>query len=119
MIYIFAVLLAICQCYYQKYQFNDLRFDRDIRWKHWRIVTTFVTFFALFLSQFVTILWEDLLLCTSIYWIVFELGTNKISLNANWFYVGKSSFTDNKIGKYKWVLMAVFFAISLILKYIL
>lgn len=119
MIYIFAILLAICQCFYQRYQFNDLKWERDIRWKYWRIITTSVTFIMVFLAQFVTFLWVDLLLASAIYWIVFEVGTNVISLSADWLYVGMSSFTDNKIGKYKWYLMALFLLISLLLKHII
>ena len=116
MIYIFAILLAISQCYYQRYQFNDLKWDRDIRWKYWRIVTTILTFVTILMSQYVTTSWQDLLLTSSIYWVFFEVGTNVISLNAGWFYVGKSSFTDNKFGKNKWYLMAFYLLISTIIK---
>lgn len=119
MIYIFAILFAISQCYYQKYQFNDLKFQRDIRWKYWRIITSALVFLMVFISQFVTYLLVDLLLASSIYWIVFEIGTNVISLGADWLYVGRSSFTDNKIGKHKWSLMVLFLLISLLLKHII
>ena len=118
MIYIFAILLAISQCYYQRYQFNDLKWDRDIRWKYWRIVSNILIYGTIMISKFFTTTWQDLLLSISIYWIVFEIGTNIISLSAKWFYVGKSSALDNNFGKYKWYLMALYLLISIIIKFL-
>lgn len=114
MIYIFSILLALMECLYQRYQFMDLKTKRNTKWKTYRVITNGLIFLMLYINSEFRI--PDVLLAISIYWIMFELLTNKISLNTNWLYVGKSSYLDNYIGKKKWLIMALFLIISLTIK---
>ena len=118
LIYIFSVVYALLLCLYQRHQFNDLKTIRDIRWKTYRVITSAFVYSSIYIATYIEITLKDLLLGGSIFWVVFELGTNVISLNSPPLYVGKSSILDNKLDKYKWFLIFGFFVLSLIIKLI-
>ena len=117
-IYIFSVVYALLLCLYQRHQFNDLKTIRDIRWKTYRVITSAFIYSSIYIATYIDITLKDLLLGGSIFWVVFELGTNVISLNSPLLYVGKSSILDNKLDKYKWIFIFGFFVLSLIIKII-
>ena len=118
LVYIFSALYPLLICLYQRHQFRDLRNIRDTRWKTYRVITSLFVYSFVYLSQYLHITWQDLLLGGAIYWVVFEIGTNAISLNSPLLYVGKSSILDNKLDRYKWVLIFGFFVVSLTIKLI-
>lgn len=121
MIYIFFISFTMLFLFYQKEQYNDLLSNKKTgivknRWKIYGWLMKAIVIVAVFLSQFTFTSWQDCFLSGVIGWILFEFGYNKIVLNVDWFYVGRSSIQDNKLGKYKWLIMAIFIISAILTK---
>jgi len=118
MIYIYTILHVTLLCYYQQHQFNDLKGKRDTRWKGVRIGLDCLTFGCLYLAQYYHFTLQDLVFCSGIYWLLFEVLTNVISLGTDMFFVGYSSTVDEWC-KRKWLAVFGWFIISLLIKILL
>lgn len=116
MIYLFTILFTALFIYYQKFQFQDLKYIRNTRWKLYGWLMKAELIAACYVMQFFSCAWQDCLLSGVLNWIIFELAYNKIVLKTGWFYVGFSSIQDNKLGKWKWAAMGVCLIISITLK---
>lgn len=118
MIYPLTILFTFLFIFYQKYQFQDLKYIRNTKWKTlgWLMKALFIV--AVYLSQYFTTSWQDCLLSGVVSWVLFEFGYNRIVLKADWFYVGASSIQDNLLGKRKWVVMGVSLIGSIIIRWV-
>lgn len=117
MIYISSILFTLFFVYYSKYQFKDLRNERNIKWKSFGVGMRVLFFVACFLSQFFNSSWQDYLLAGSINIFLFEWLINVIALNApSIFWKGYSSKIDNEIGQAKWIIMVALILASITIK---
>ena len=121
MIYVAFILFTALFLLYQKEQYNDLLSNKKTgieknKWKVYGWCMKALLIVAIFCSQFVSTAWQDCFLSGVIGWVLFEFGYNKIVLNVDWFYVGRSSIQDNRLGKYKWLAMAVFLIGAILIK---
>ena len=116
MIYLFTILFTALFIGYQKFQFQDLKYIRNTKWKLYGWLMKAELIAACYVMQFFSCTWQDCLLSGVLNWITFEFAYNKIVLKTGWFYVGASSIQDNKLGKWKWAVMGVCLIISVILK---
>ena len=112
---LFGVLFALVDCYYQKYQFADTKQKRNLKWKLVRIVRMGLIFWFAYIDKYFIYTPQDVLLSSAIYWVVFEIGTNAISLGADWFYVGTSGI-DLKLKDKKWIAVFGYFLLTLAIK---
>lgn len=119
MIYAASILFTFFFLMYQRYQFRDMKYERNTKWKLWAwVMKAEVISVCYFIPQFPPT-WQDCLLSGVLMWVLFELGYNKIALiGANLFYIGQSSIQDNKLGKWKWVVMGVSLVTSIIIKWV-
>lgn len=116
MIYLLSILFTILFLLYQRYQFRDMKYNRNTTWKTYGWFMKALVIVACYVMQYFTCTWQDCLLTGVISWILFELGYNKIVLKgANLFYVGQSSVQDNTLKKWKWVVMAASLILSIYL----
>lgn len=116
MILITSSLLTIFFVFYSKYQFLDLRNQRNLIWKRWGVAIRILFLVACFIEALKPSVWQDYLLAGSINILLFELLINKIALKANWFYKGNSSVIDNNIGNTKWYIMFGLLILSILVK---
>lgn len=93
-LYIYTILHVTLLALYQRYQFNDTKEHNNDKWKAVRIALDCLTYGVMYLVQFYPFTWQDLLLCSGIYWLLFEVLTNVISLSTDWFFVGTTSKVD-------------------------
>ena len=114
-IYLFGFLFGLSECFYQKYQFLDLKTQRNLKWKTIRVLRATLIFSITITPKQYDPSLQDVLLSSAIYWVVFEIGTNAISLGADWFYVGVSGF-DYKFGVKKWYVVFSYFLLTLVIK---
>lgn len=112
---LFGVLFALVDSFYQKYQFADTKQKRNLKWKIVRVVRMFLIYGFAFLDIYFKYTLQDMFLSSGIYWVVFEIGTNAISLGADWFYVGASGI-DAKFKVKKWVIVFGYFLLTLAIK---
>ena len=106
----FVLSLAFTQCMYQRYQFRDLMYKRNLLWKRWRIAECVVICCGLFLQPEL----KAIALGANVYWLAFEIGTNLISLNKPVFFVGGSGGVDS-LGKWKWAVIALSLITSILI----
>lgn len=110
-----VTILTFFLVLYQKSQLQDLKGKRNLKWKTWATALRAGIFAACYLLQLHPSAWQDYLLCGAINILLFELLINKIALEIDWFYVGKSSRFD-KLGKKKWWIMLGFLIATIFIK---
>jgi hypothetical protein len=115
MIYIITILFTLSFVMYQKYQFIDMKYMRNVKWKTWANVMKVLVFAGCYTSQLFPSLWQDYLLSAAICSLVFEFGYNKIAIKQDWFFNGASSKFDS-LGKWKWIALFAFLIISITVK---
>lgn len=116
MIYALTILFTFADVMYSKYQFID---GRKGVWHLWRLIRTIIFFGAFICFQYFPFQWTDFILCVIINAALFPLLLNKIALKQKWFYVGSTSETDKKIGKYQWYAYGAFIIVAAILKVVI
>jgi len=110
-----TIILTVFMVLSQKFQIKDLKGKRNTTWKTWNNFLRVGIFATCFLLQLFPSHWQDYLLAGAINILLFELLINKIALEMDWFYVGKSSNFD-KLGKKKWFIMAGILAVTIFIK---
>jgi len=116
MVYILSILFTGAFVFYQKYQFKDLRNQRNTKWKTWANVMKGLFFLSFLVPHKTT--WQDVNLAISISALQFEFMYNKVVLKVDWFFYGNSSLFD-KLKNWKWVVLFLSLILSLITKFIL
>jgi len=122
-IYLLSYLLfTITFVFYQKYQLKELKGDLSSK-AHWhtlglilRLIAAAFLLIPAYLTKNISL--TDILLISTLSTTVWELLTNKITLNRNWLYFGFTSKTDKFLGKKKWVILLITILISILLKII-
>lgn len=118
MIYALTISFTLLFILYQKFQFQDLKYIRNTKWKLYGWLMKAEVIAACYVMQFYSCTWQDCFLSGVLSWVIFELGYNKIVLKADWFYVGFSSIQDNFLGKWKWAVMGLALIVSVWIRFV-
>ena len=119
MIYAASIVFTFFFLMYQRYQFRDMKYERNTKWKFWAWCMKAEIIAISYYAHLFPPSWQDCLLSGVLMWVLFELGYNKIVLiGSNLFYVGQSSKQDNGLKKWKWLVMGICLIVSIIIKWL-